>query len=71
MTLLTGFLTLAAISYYGTALAPSLRINLIGHIEKAILGILKQLTKSGSVVINNSWVEKLPEADDRKELPIN
>ncbi|MEH7334848.1 DUF3231 family protein [Neobacillus drentensis] len=71
MALLTGFLTSAAISYYGTALAASLRIDLIGQNEKAIIGILKQLTKFGSVVINNGWVEKLPEADDRKELPVN
>ncbi|MDN3018885.1 DUF3231 family protein [Paenibacillus sp. BSR1-1] len=71
MAVITGFLTQSAISYYGTALGSSMRIDLIGHCETAILGLLKQLTKFGSVALNNGWIEKLPEANDRKELPIN
>ncbi|NRD76998.1 DUF3231 family protein [Bacillus sp. BRMEA1] len=71
MANIAGFLASAAISYYGTALVSSMRIDLIVHCEAAILGGLKQLSKFGNVAVNNGWIEKLPQADDRKELPIN
>jgi hypothetical protein len=69
MAVIIGSLIQAAISYYGTALGASIRVDVIGHCELAIVGLLKQLTKFGSVAINNGWLEGLPEANDRAELP--
>jgi hypothetical protein len=63
-----GFLLGASISYYGTALVASLRVDIIGHCEAAILRELKLLPNFGNVVIKNGWLEKLPKANDRKEL---
>ena len=69
MMLKVGFLLGASLSYYGTALVASLRVDLIGHCEAAILRGLKLLPNWGTIIINNGWLEKLPDADDRKELP--
>lgn len=71
MMLKVGFLLGASLSYYGTALVASLRVDLIGHCEAAILRGLKLLPNWGTIIINNGWLEKLPDADDRKELPNN
>lgn len=64
-----GFLLGTALSYYGTAMVASLRTDLVGHCEAAILRGLKLLPNWGTIMINNRWIEKLPEADDRIELP--
>jgi hypothetical protein len=65
---LVGFLIIASISYYGTALVSSLRADLIGHCETAVLRSLKGITNWGTIMTKNGWLEKLPEANDRKEL---
>jgi hypothetical protein len=62
-----GFLLCAALSYYGTAMVASLRTDLVGHCEAAILRGLKLLPNWGTIIIENGWLEKLPEANDRKE----
>ena len=66
-----GFLLGAALSYYGTAMVASLRADLVGHCEAAILRGLKLLPNWGTIIIKNGWLEKLPEANDRNELPNN
>ena len=66
-----GFLLGASLSYYGTAMVASLRADLVGHCETAILRGLKLLPNWGAIIIKNEWLEKLPEANDRKELPYN
>ena len=71
MMLKVGFLSGIAISYYGTAMVASLRTDLVGHCETAILRTLKLLPTWEKIVIKNGWIEKLPQADDRKELPSN
>jgi hypothetical protein len=63
-----GFLLGASLSYYGTAMVASLRADLIGHCEAAIMRVLKLMPSWGTIVIENGWLEKLPDADDRKEL---
>jgi hypothetical protein len=60
MVINAGFLLSASISYYGTALVSSLRVDLTGHCEAAILRELKHFLNFGSIVINNGWLEKLP-----------
>ena len=64
-----GFLLGTSLSYYGTAMVASLRADLVAHCEAAILRGLKLVPVWGIIIINNSWLEKLPEANDRKELP--
>ncbi|MEK5393396.1 DUF3231 family protein [Margalitia sp. FSL K6-0131] len=64
-----GFLLGASTSYYGTALVSSLRMDVVGYCEEAILGVFKLLPNYGKIVIKNGWFEKLPVADDRRELP--
>ncbi|MBB6447772.1 DUF3231 family protein [Bacillus benzoevorans] len=71
MMLKTGFLLGASLSYYGTALVASLRVDLISHCEAAILRGLKLMPSWGSIAIRNQWIEKLPEADDRADIPLD
>lgn len=65
-----GFLLGASLSYYGTAMVASMRVDLIAHCEAAILRGLKLLPNWGSIAIRNQWIEKLPEADSRAEIPL-
>ena len=69
MMLKVGFLLGASLSYYGTAHGCKFESYLIGHCEAAILRGLKLLPNWGTIIIKNGWLEKLPEANDRKELP--
>jgi len=69
MMLKLGSLLGSAISYYGTAISASLRIDVTGHCEAAILRVFKLLPTWESIAINNRWLEKLPEANDRQQLP--
>ncbi|KKI91278.1 hypothetical protein WQ54_15780 [Bacillus sp. SA1-12] len=71
MMICVGFLQGSAISYYGTALVSSLRADLIGQCEAAILRVMKGVPNWGNIIIENGWIEKLPEANDRQELPNN
>ena len=64
-----GFLVGAAQSYYGTAMTVSMRADIIAHCEASILRGLKLYSNWGTIMINNGWIEKLPDADDRIELP--
>lgn len=66
-----GFLLGAALSYYGTAIVASSRVDLEGLCEATILRVLKLLPNWERIVIKNGWIEKLPQADDRKQLPSN
>lgn len=69
MMLKSGFLVGAAISYYGTAIVASLRVDLVGHCEAAILRMFKLMPTWENIVVKNGWLEKLPEANDRIQLP--
>ncbi len=49
----------------------SMRIDVVGHCEASILRDLKLTTSWGNIMIERGWMEKPPEASDRKELPNN
>ena len=66
-----GFLLSASLSYYATAMVASMRVDLIAHCEASILRGSKLLSNWGTIMIKNRWIEKLPEADDRIDLPSN
>jgi hypothetical protein len=68
MTFHVGFLFHLATTYYTTAMITSMRIDLLGHCDAAILRDLKIISLFGKIMIKKGWMEKLPEADDRKEL---
>jgi hypothetical protein len=66
----SGLLFGAAMSYYGTALSTSMRADIIGHCEAAILRDLKISAIWGNIMIKNGWLEKPPEASSRQQLPL-
>ncbi|WP_419393413.1 DUF3231 family protein [Cytobacillus praedii] len=68
MMLKVGFMYGAAISYYSTAMVSSLRADLVGHYEAAIIRSLKGLPNWWNIVIKNGWLEKLPPANDREDI---
>jgi Protein of unknown function (DUF3231) len=67
----SGFLFSAAMSYYGTALSASMRVDIIGHCEACILRDLKMTAMCGNIMIKNGWLEKPPEATSRQQLPLD
>jgi hypothetical protein len=67
----SGFLFSAAMSYYGTALSTSMRVDIIGHCEACILRDLKMTAMCGNIMIKNGWLEKPPEATSRQQLPLD
>ena len=68
MMLKVGFLLGTSLSYYGTALVASLRADVAGHCEAAVLRGLKLLPSWENIIIKNGWLERLPDADGRQEL---
>jgi hypothetical protein len=66
----SGFLFSAAMSYYGTALSTSMRVDIIGHCEAAILRDMKMTAIWGNIMIKNGWLEKPPEASSQQQLPL-
>lgn len=69
MTFHVGFLFHLAATYYTTAMITSMRLDVLGHCDAAILRDLKIITQFGKLMMKKGWLEKLPVADDRKELP--
>ncbi|MFS3927330.1 DUF3231 family protein [Priestia flexa] len=67
----TGFLFNLAATYYAAAMVTSMRIDVAGHCDASIFRDLKTISSFGRIMIKKGWIEKLPEADDRKELPDN
>ncbi|MGR6342046.1 DUF3231 family protein [Priestia megaterium] len=66
-----GFMFNLAMIYYSNAMATSMRIDVITHCEASILRDLKLTTSWGNIMIERGWIEKPPQANDRKELPHN
>jgi hypothetical protein len=57
-----------AIAYYGAGLAASLRRDLAAKITQ-VIGEDLLLTEDGiNLMIDNGWLEQIPQADDREEL---
>ncbi|MBE2973193.1 DUF3231 family protein [Priestia megaterium] len=63
-----GFLFHLATTYYAAAMITSMRIDIVGHCDASILRDLKTISSFGRIMIKKRWIEKLPQADDRKEL---
>lgn len=68
MTFHIGFLFHLAATYYATATITSMRIDVIGHCDAAILRDLKIIALFGKLMLKKGWIENLPEADDRREV---
>ncbi|MEB2264307.1 DUF3231 family protein [Priestia megaterium] len=68
MLLQTGFLFGVAVTYYNAALIASMRADISAHCEKASLDSLWIYSRIGKDMIDNQWMEKPPQADDRKRL---
>jgi hypothetical protein len=66
-----GFMFNLAMIYYSVTMSVSMRIDVVGHCEASILRDLKLTTSWGNIMIERGWIEKPPEASDRKELPNN
>jgi len=66
-----GFMFNLAMIYYANAIAISMRIDVLGHCEASFLRDLKISTSWANIMIEKGWIEKPPEANDRKELPNN
>jgi Protein of unknown function (DUF3231) len=66
-----GFMFNLAMIYYSNAMAASMRVDVIAHCEASILRDLKLTTSWGNIMIERGWIEKPPQANDRKELPNN
>ena len=45
-----------------------MRLDIVGHCEACILRDLKVAGRCSEVMIKNGWIEKPPEASDRKEM---
>jgi hypothetical protein len=63
-----GFLFHLATTYYAAAMITSMRIDIVGHCDASILRDLKTISSFGRIMIKKRWIEKLPQADDRKKL---
>ena len=68
MTFHAGAMFKVAITYYATAMTTSMRLDIVGHCEACILRDLKVAGRCSEVMIKNGWIEKPPEASDRKEV---
>lgn len=63
-----GFLTSAAVGYYGAALAVSQRRDLGVHYTRLTAELVKYAEDGTNIMIKNGWMEKPPTADDRMAL---
>lgn len=63
-----GFMFNLGMTYYSNAMATSMRLDIIGRCEEAILGDIKVSTMWGNLMIKKGWLEKPPQANDRTEL---
>ena len=64
----TGLLTQASVAFYGAALAVCMRRDL-GVQYTRLIGEMEQYGEDGgNIMINNSWMEQPPTADDRVAL---
>lgn len=68
---LIGFLSEAAISFYGAALSTSMRKDLSAHYIRLNAEMMKFVEDSANIMINHGWLEKIPQADDRELLSKN
>jgi len=63
-----GFLVNAALSYYGASLGSSLRSDIILNYYKVFTHAMEAGAFSYNIMVKHGWLEKQPEAIDRKSL---
>lgn len=57
-----------AIGYYGAGLAGSFRRDLAAKLTQVIGEDLLLVEDGINIMIDNGWLEQIPQADDREEL---
>lgn len=62
------FLASAALSYYGAALGSSLRPDIIVNYKQVFNHAMQAGAESYKIMVKHGWLEKQPEAIDRKSL---
>ncbi|MFS0823160.1 DUF3231 family protein [Bacillus sp. 1P02SD] len=63
-----GFLVNAALSYYGASLGSSFRSDIIVNYSKVFTHAMEAGAFSYNIMVKHGWLEKQPEAIDRKSL---
>lgn len=63
-----GFKMTSAIAYYGTGIGASMRADVIAAYSKNIGVVMDSAKEWLSIMVKNGWLEKPPEAIDRKKL---
>jgi hypothetical protein len=63
-----GFLVNAALTYYGASLGSSFRSDIIANYSKVFLHAMEAGAFSYNMMVKHGWLEKQPEAIDRKFL---
>lgn len=63
-----GFLVNAALSYYGASLGSSFRSDIILNYSKVFTHAMEAGAFSYNIMVKHGWLEKQPEAIDRKSL---
>ncbi|MDP4084578.1 MAG: DUF3231 family protein [Bacillota bacterium] len=63
-----GFKMSAAIAYYGTGLATSMRADVIATYAKLMTGLMSEANEWLNLMVKYRWLEQQPQAVDRKAL---
>jgi hypothetical protein len=63
-----GFLVNSALSYYGASIGSSFRTDITVNYSKVFLHAMEAGALSYNILVKNNWLEKQPEAIDRKSL---
>lgn len=63
-----GFLVHAALSYYGASLGSSFRSDLLLNYSRVFAHVMEAGARSYNIMVKHKWLEKQPEAIDRKSL---
>lgn len=58
----------AGLVYYGTALASSVRTDIIGNYVRLMTEVSQYLEDAGQLMIRHKWMEQPPLAEDRRAL---
>jgi hypothetical protein len=64
----TQMLTQASVAFYGAALSVSMRKDLATQYLRLMGEILQYAEDGANIMINNGWLERPPEADNRDDL---
>ncbi|MEW9671917.1 DUF3231 family protein [Ammoniphilus sp. 3BR4] len=63
-----GFKMSSAIAYYGAGIGTSMRADILAAYSKTLANVMKSSNDWLSLMVKNGWLERPPEAVDRKSL---